>query len=119
MNLIPDEGEIARTNEKTKWSELTYPNKKTYTETSAYNWILRALKNLDTSYNNNIPKIHEPIIKGKLKVTGYTRAIMIAVEQKEDEIHWACNMQISTDAGEPETLDNGKFVKRLKKLLDK
>ena len=51
-----------------------------------------------------MPKLHNPVIKGEYKVTRYTRVVLIVVEHEEDEIQWVCNMSISTDVGEPETL---------------
>ena len=48
--------------------------------------------------------MHDPIIEGKYRVTGYTQVILNLVEHKEDEIHWTFNMSISTAAGEPTTL---------------
>ena len=42
---LSDEGEIARTNEKTNLSELTYPKKETEKFTSAYDRVLNSLKN--------------------------------------------------------------------------
>ena len=92
------------TNEKTKSSDITYPKKETDIDTPAYDWVLRALKKIDTYYNPTMLKINEPIIRGKYKVTRDTRVIIIAVENEENEIYWACNTPISTDAGEIDTL---------------
>ena len=71
-----------RTNEKIKSSYITQPKKRTDTDTSAYDRVLRALKKPDTLYYINMLKTHEPIIEGKDKVTRYTRVIMISVEHK-------------------------------------
>ena len=49
-------------------------------------------------------RIHNPVIKGKYNVTGYTRVIPIVVEYEGDEIQWACSTSISTNAGKFETL---------------
>ena len=49
--------------------------------------------------------MHDPVIKGKLKVTGGTRFIPIIVEHKEYEIQWSRNKSISTNAREPDTLE--------------
>ena len=51
-----------------------------------------------------MPKMHEPIIKGKYKVNGKTSGIPISMEHEEDEIQGVYNASISTDSGEPETL---------------
>ena len=51
-----------------------------------------------------MPRMHEPVIEGKYKVTGDTRVVRIFMKHKEDEIQWAFNKSISTDAREPETL---------------
>ena len=63
--------------------------------------------------------MYEPIIKGKYKVTGYTRVIMISVEHKDDRIQWAGSASDSKEAGEPDTLKdkmtrlNGRLYKKL------
>ena len=56
---------------------------------SEYDQLLRALKRIDTPYNLTIPKMHEPTIKDKYKVTRETRVIPIAVEHEGDRIQWA------------------------------
>ena len=103
MHVIPDEGESARPNKKSKSSELTYQKKDAIKYTSAYDKVLNSLNKLYTFYNPTMPIMHEPLIKGKYEVTGETRVILIVMEHEEDEIKWACNTSISTDAGEPET----------------
>ena len=45
VHVIPDEGEIVRTNEKNKSSGLTYSKKETDSDTSAYVQLLKAIKN--------------------------------------------------------------------------
>ena len=54
-----------------------------------YDRVLNALKKLDTSYNPNFPKMNEPVIEENYKVTGDTKVILIVVEHKKYEIHWA------------------------------
>ena len=49
----------------------------------AYDRVVNALEKLDTSYNSNTPRIHEPVIKLKYKVTRDTRVISIR-EHNED-----------------------------------
>ena len=51
-----------------------------------------------------MPKMTEPIIEGRYKVTRGTRVIPIVVEHEEDEIQWVCNTSISNYSGEPDTL---------------
>ena len=56
---------------------------------SEYDRVLNSLKKLDTSYNQTMPIMHEPVIEVKYKVTGYTRVIPIFVEHEEELIQWA------------------------------
>ena len=51
-----------------------------------------------------MPRMYEPVIEGKYKVTGDTRAIPIVVEYEEDEIQWGGSTSTSMDAVEPDTL---------------
>ena len=51
-----------------------------------------------------MPIMHKPVIKGKYKVTGKTRVVLIVMENEEYEMHWVCNTSIYMDAGETETL---------------
>ena len=74
------------------------------TDTSLDRILLNALKKLDASYNPTVQNMHEPVIEGNYKVIGDTRVIPV-VDQKDDEIWWACSMYIFTDAGQPETLN--------------
>ena len=78
-----------RPNEKLKSSYFTYHNKDTSTETSEYDRVLNELKKLDTLYNPTIPRMHEPVIKVKYKVTGNTRVFLIVMEHGEYEMQWA------------------------------
>ena len=51
-----------------------------------------------------MPRMNDPVIEGKYKVTRYTRVIPIVVEHEEDKTQWAQNKSIYTDSGEPDTL---------------
>ena len=51
-----------------------------------------------------MPIMHEPVNKGKYKVTGNTRFVLIVMENEEYQMHWVCNTTIYTDEGAPETL---------------
>ena len=86
-----------------KSSELTYLNKDTYTDTSAYNRVLNAPKKLDASYNPTMQNIHDPAIEGNYKVTRDTSVTTI-IDHEDEKIQWACSTSIYTDDGEPETL---------------
>ena len=99
VHVIPYEGERVRPDEISEHSsDLTYLDKDVDADTSAYDRLSNALKKLDTLYNPIIQKIHNPIIDGNYKVTGYMRVIPI-VEREDDEIQWACSTSISTDDG--------------------
>ena len=76
VHVIPDEEKSARLNENYMSSEFTYHKKGATTDTSAYDRVLNALKKLYTSYNKTI-SMHGTVIKGKCKVTGDTRVILI------------------------------------------
>ena len=52
---------------------------------SEYDRVLNALKKLENLYNAAMSRMHESVIEGKHKVTGYTIVIQI-VEHKEYEI---------------------------------
>ena len=82
MYVIPDEGENVRQKKKSNSSDFTYHKKYSNTDMSAYNRVLNVLNKLDTSYNLNMPRMHEPVIEGKYKVTGDTRVFLIAMEHK-------------------------------------
>ena len=69
-------------NEKFKSSDFTH-HKKSKSDTSEYDRVLKAPKKLDTSYNPSMPIMHDPVIKVKYKVTGKTRVVMIVMEHKE------------------------------------
>ena len=59
VNLVPDKGERVRPNEFFEWlSEFMYLKKYADKDTSAYGILLKALKNIDTSYNPKIQKMH-------------------------------------------------------------
>ena len=92
-----------RLKKKSKSPEFMYHKKDANTYTSSYDRVFHALNKLYTSYNTTMPRMHEPLIEGKYKVTGDTRVIPIIVEHKKYEIQWACSKSISTYAGEPET----------------
>ena len=79
-------------------SEFTYHNKFANIETLVYDRVLNSLKKQDTSYNPNMPRMHDPVIKFKYKVTRGIRVIPI-VEHEEDKIQWACSTSISMDSG--------------------
>ena len=66
-----------RPNGKSKSSEFTYHKKDANIDTSEYDRLLNVLKKLDTLYNPTIPRMNEPVIEGKYKVTGYTRVVPI------------------------------------------
>ena len=104
MHVINDEGESVRSNKNSNFSDFMYHKKGANTEISAYNRVLNALNKIDNSYNPTMPRTHTPVIKGKYKVNGETRVILIVVEHEEDEIWWACSTFISKLAGEPKTL---------------
>ena len=53
--------------------------KESNTEMSEYDRVLNALKKLDTSYNKTMPRMHDPVNKGKYKVTGNTRFVLIVM----------------------------------------
>ena len=89
MHVIPGEREIVNPNKKSKSSEFTYHKKDDNTDKSAYDKVLNALKKLDTLYNPTIPRMHEPVIKVKYKVTGNTRVFLIVMEHGEYEMQWA------------------------------
>ena len=91
-------------NENSQSSGFTYHKKDDNTYTVYYDRVLTAMNMLDTLYNLNMPRMYEPVIEGKYTATGDTRIIPIAVEHKEEEIQWVCNMSISVDIGDPETL---------------
>ena len=102
VHVIPDEGEIVRPNGiSEKLSEITYLKKDADADSdadiSAYDRVLNALKELDTSYNPTINKINKPVIEGNHKVTRDTRFTPI-MEHGYDEIQWACSTSISADA---------------------
>ena len=103
MHVIPDEGESVRLNENSNPSEFTYHKKYANTYTSAYDRVLKALKNLDTFYNPTMPGMHGPVIEEKYKVTGDTIVILI-VEHEEEKIQWVCSMSIYMNTGKTETL---------------
>ena len=104
VHVIPDEEEIVRPNKiYEKSSELPYHKKGANTDTSTYDRLLNALKKLYKLYNPTMQNLHEPVIEDNYKVMVYTRVIPIA-EHEDDKIQWACNMSISTDSGEPETI---------------
>ena len=65
MHVIPDEGEIMRTNEKSISSGFTYHKKDDNTYTSSCDRVLNTLKKLDTFYNQTMPRMQEPVIEGK------------------------------------------------------
>ena len=54
-----------------------YHKKDDNIDTSAYDRLLNALKKLDSCYNLTMPRMHKPVIKGKYKVTRYTRISMM------------------------------------------
>ena len=86
VHIIHDEGESGRQNENPEKSpELTYHKKYANTDTSSYVGVLNALKKLDTLYNPNMSRMHEPVIEGNYKVTGDTRVIPI-VESEEEKV---------------------------------
>ena len=58
-------------------SEFMYLKKYAKADTSAYNRVLNALNNLDTSYKPTMQKMHHPVIEVNYKVTGDTRVIPI------------------------------------------
>ena len=66
---------------------------------SAYDRALNELNKLDIYYNPTMPRMHDPVIEEKYKVTRDTRVILIA-EYEEDEIQWVCSTPIYTDYGE-------------------
>ena len=78
-----------RPNEKFKSSYFTHHKKETNTETSEYDRVLNALKELYALYNPTMTRMHEPVIKVKYKVTGNTRVVLIVMEHEEYEIQWA------------------------------
>ena len=88
-----------------KSSELQYLKKdaEADADTSAYDRVLNAMKNLDTSYKPTIQKTHEPFIEVNYKVMGDKRVIPI-MEHKNDKIQCSCSTSISTEYGQPETL---------------
>ena len=47
-----------------------YYNKDSNTHTSDYDRVLNALKKLDNFYNTTMPKINDPVLEIKYKVTG-------------------------------------------------
>ena len=72
-----------RPNEKLKSSDFTHHKKDTNTDTSEYDRVLNALKELDTLYNPTMQRMHELVIKVKYKVTGNTRVVLIVMEHEE------------------------------------
>ena len=72
-----------RPNEKLKSSDFTHHKKDSNTDTSEYDRGLNALKDLDTAYNPPRPRMNEPVIKVKYKVTGNTRVVLIVMEHEE------------------------------------
>ena len=72
-----------RPNEKLKSSDFTHHKKGSNTDTSEYDRVLNALKELDTWYNPTMPRMNEPVIKVKYKVTGNTRVVLIVMEHEE------------------------------------
>ena len=76
-----------RTNGKLKSSEFKHHKKEYNTYTSKYDRVLNAQKQLDTLYNTTMPRIHEPVIKVKYKVSGNTRVVLIVMEHEEYEMH--------------------------------
>ena len=70
--------------------ELAYLKKYVDADTSAYDRVFNALNNLDKLYNATMQKMHDPVIEGNYKVTGYTIVIQI-VEHEHDKIQWMCS----------------------------
>ena len=70
---------------------------------------MNVLKKPDPSYNPNMPRMNNPVIKGKYKVNEDTRFILI-VEHKEDEIYWAYSPSIYKDTGEPNSLNEAMTI---------
>ena len=66
-----------------KSSDFTHHKKDTNIDTSEYDRVLNALKELDTSYKPTMQRIHELVIKVKYKVTGNTRVVLIVMEHEE------------------------------------
>ena len=58
VHVILDDGESVRLNTNSKTSEFTYHKKDYDIDTSLYNRVLNALKNLDISYNPTVQKMH-------------------------------------------------------------
>ena len=48
--------------------------------------------------------MYKPIIEGTYGVTRDTRVIPIVIEHEEDDIQWTCNMSISMNSREPNTI---------------
>ena len=104
VHVIPDEREKVSPNKNLdKSSEFMHSKKYANTDTSYYDRVLAALKNLDTSYNPTTAKVHKLVIEGKYKVMGETIVVLI-VEHKYDKISWVLSMSSSLDSGEFETL---------------
>ena len=80
-----------------------YHNKYANINTSLYDIVLNSLKKLYAYYNQNIPRMDKPVIKGNYKVTVYTGVILV-MKHEYDKIQWYCNTSISTDSGQQETL---------------
>ena len=59
-----------------------YHKKDATTDTSTHDKVLNTTKKLNTSYNPTMPRIHEPVMKGKYEVTRYKRVIQITREQE-------------------------------------
>ena len=84
VHVTTDEGVIVRPNEICEnSSELRYLKKYADADTSVYNIVLNALKNLYTLYKPTIQKMHGIVIEINYKITGYMRVIPI-VEHKDD-----------------------------------
>ena len=63
VQIVPDEGESVRPNEKSeKSSEVTYHKKYDNTDTSYYDRVLNAIKQLYTLYNPTMKKTSKPVI---------------------------------------------------------
>ena len=63
MHVITDEGQRVRPNKiSEKSSELKYLKKDADADTSVYDRLLNALKNLDTFYNPTMQKMHDKVI---------------------------------------------------------
>ena len=63
MHVITNEGQRVRPNKiSEKSSELKYLKKDADSDTSVYDRLLNALKNLDTFYNPTMQKMHDKVI---------------------------------------------------------